>query len=123
MWWIPVTPISVVAVDIESSIHDTICDGSSVYFIVDGFLLLACLRHSMSESERDERGRFVPKHTDDDVLAAVGKHEPAATSEVAAELGIERPSADYRLRRLEDTGRVTSKKIGNSLAWRLVDWE
>ena len=123
MWWIPVTLISVVAVDIGSGTYDTMCDGFSVYFIVDGFLLLACLRHSMSESERDERGRFVPKHTDDDVLAAVGKHEPAATSEVAAELGIERPSADYRLRRLEDTGRVTSKKIGNSLAWRLVDWE
>lgn len=123
MWWIPVTPVSVVAVELESRIYDTICDGSSVYFVVDGLLLLACLRQSMSESERDERGRFVQKHTDDDVLAAVGKHEPAATSEVAAELGIERPSADYRLRRLEDTGRVTSKKIGNSLAWRLVDGE
>jgi predicted transcriptional regulator len=101
----------------------TVRDVVSVYFIVDGYLPLADSRHNMSESERDERGRFVQKHTDSDVLAAVGKHEPAATSEVAAELGIERPSADYRLRRLEDTGRVTSKKIGNSLAWRLVDGE
>lgn len=77
----------------------------------------------MSQSDRDERGRFVPKHTDEDVLAAVGKNEPAATSDVAGELGIERPSADYRLRQLEDTGRVTSKKIGNSLAWQLADGE
>ena len=121
MWWITVTPVSVVAVDVERSIYNTIGDGFSIYFIVDGFLLLACLHHSMSQSDRDERGRFVQKHTDDDVLAAVGKHEPAATSEVAGELGIERPSADYRLRRLEDTGQVTSKKIGNSLAWRLTD--
>jgi hypothetical protein len=43
----------------------------------------------MSESEQDERGRFVQKHTDDDVLAAVRKHEPAATNGVATELGIE----------------------------------
>lgn len=42
----------------------------------------------MSESDRDERGRFAPKHTRDEVLAAVQKHEPAATSEVAEELGI-----------------------------------
>lgn len=71
----------------------------------------------MSESKRDERGRFTPQHSDRDVLIAVEKHEPAGTNEVASELGIERPSADYRLRRLETDGKVTSKKIGNSLAW------
>lgn len=74
----------------------------------------------MSESERDERGRFAAKHTDEDVLEAVRVHEPAATTEIADELGIERPSADYRLRQLEEAGRVTSKKIGNSLAWSLA---
>lgn len=73
----------------------------------------------MSESERDERGRFAPKHTEDEVLTAVRKHEPAATSEVADELGIKRPSADYRLRHLADEGEVVKKKIGNSLAWSL----
>jgi len=73
----------------------------------------------MSESERDERGRFSAKHTDDEVLAAVRKHEPAGTSEVAEELGIKRPSADYRLRQLEEEEKVESKKIGNSLAWSL----
>lgn len=71
----------------------------------------------MSESDRDEQGRFIPQHADLDVIVAVGKHEPAGTREVADELGIERPSADYRLRRLEADGKVTSKKIGNSLAW------
>lgn len=74
----------------------------------------------MSESGRDDRGRFTAKHTDEDVLAAVQEHEPAATMEVADELGIERPSADYRLRQLEEQGRATSKKIGNSLAWSLA---
>jgi predicted transcriptional regulator len=71
----------------------------------------------MSESDRDERGRFAPSHSEEDVLAAVREHAPAATTEVADHLGIKRPSADYRLRQLEEAGKVTSKKIGNSLAW------
>ena len=74
----------------------------------------------MGESERDEQGRFAAIHTDSDVLTAVRKHEPAATSEVANELNIKRPSADYRLRQLEEEGEVTSKKIGDSLAWSLA---
>lgn len=74
----------------------------------------------MSESDRDDRGRLAPKHTEDEVLAAVRKHDPAATTEIADELGIKRPSADYRLRQLEEMGKVTSKKIGNSLAWSLT---
>lgn len=77
----------------------------------------------MSHSERDERGRFTPQHSNEDVLAAVRTHAPAGTSEVAAELGIERPSADYRLRQLKDEGRVTSKKIGAALAWQVTDGE
>jgi len=72
----------------------------------------------MSESERDERGRFSPSHSEEDVLVAVREHTPAATKEVADHLGIKRPSADYRLRQLEEAGKVRSKKIGNSLAWR-----
>lgn len=74
----------------------------------------------MSTSERDERGRFTAKHTDGEVLAAVRKHAPAGTNEIAEELGIKRPSADYRLRHLEDEDKVESKMIGNSLAWSLT---
>ena len=78
-------------------------------------------KFTMGESERDERGRFAARHADEDVLAAVREHEPAGTQEVADALGIERQSADYRLRRLQDVGQVTSKKIGGSLAWRIAD--
>ena len=67
--------------------------------------------------ERNSKGRFEQQHTDEDVLAAVRAHEPAATSEVADELGIARQSADYRLRKLRDGGRVSSKKIAASLVW------
>jgi predicted ArsR family transcriptional regulator len=69
------------------------------------------------DRERNEGGRFEPEHTDEEVLDAVRKHEPAGTKEVADELGIARQSADYRLRRLLDEGRVSKKKVGNSLVW------
>jgi DNA-binding Lrp family transcriptional regulator len=70
---------------------------------------------------RNQHGRFTPEHTDTDILAAVRAHEPAATSEVAAEVGMTRQGADRRLRRLRDTGRVNSKKIGASLVWFVRD--
>ncbi|ELY76174.1 winged helix-turn-helix transcriptional regulator [Natrinema pallidum] len=69
------------------------------------------------DRERNEDGRFEPEHTDEEVFNAVRKHEPAGTKEVADELGIARQSADYRLRRLLDNGRVSKKKVGNSLVW------
>lgn len=68
----------------------------------------------MSESITD-------RHSDEEYLEAVRQHEPAATSEIAEAVGVTRQSADYRLRQLEDDGRVESETIGNSLAWRLVE--
>lgn len=73
------------------------------------------------EEDRDSQGRFTQRHADEDVLEAVREHEPAATSEVADELGVVRQSADYRLRRLEDAGQVASKKIAASLVWFTVE--
>ena len=75
----------------------------------------------MSETKRDERGRYTPEHTEEEVLDAVQAHEPAGTSEVAEELGIKRPSADYRLRQLEEDEKVTKDMIGNSLAWSVTE--
>jgi len=67
--------------------------------------------------DRNRQGRFTPEHTDETFLAAVRAHEPAATSEVADEVGVTRQAADYRLRKLRDAGRVNSKKIAASLVW------
>lgn len=71
--------------------------------------------------ERDEQGRVEPRREDDEVIDAVCEHEPAATKEVAEELDMARQSADYRLRKLEDEGRVESKMVGNSLVWMVVE--
>lgn len=59
--------------------------------------------------------------SDEEVLEAVRTHEPAGTREVAENLGIARQSADYRLRNLEEEGRVKSKKIGRELVWMSID--
>jgi len=73
--------------------------------------------------DRSKGGQFTPEHTDAEILAAVRAHEPAATSEVAGEVGMTRQGADRRLRRLRDGGRVNSKKIGASLVWFAPDDE
>lgn len=67
--------------------------------------------------DRSDDGQFTPEHTDAEILAAVRAHEPAATSEVAGEVGMTRQGADRRLRTLRDAGEVSSKKIGASLVW------
>lgn len=71
----------------------------------------------MVERDHDADGTFSPEHTDAEILAAVRAHEPAATSEVADELGVTRQAVDRRLRNLRDAGRVNSKKIAASLVW------
>lgn len=71
----------------------------------------------MVEKERDESGRFSRSVDDADVLGAVRAHDPAATSEIADEVGISRQGADRRLRSLREDGAVSSKKIGASLVW------
>lgn len=73
------------------------------------------------DRKRDDNGRFEPVHTDDAVLDAVRDQAPAGTQEVADALGIARQSADYRLRRLLAAGRVSKKKVGNSLVWSVAE--
>lgn len=69
------------------------------------------------DREREESGEYAPTVSDGEVLEAVDRNEPAATSEVAEELGVVRQAADYRLRQLREQARVRSKKIGASLVW------
>jgi predicted transcriptional regulator len=71
--------------------------------------------------ERDNTGRFAAKYDEQDILAAVRANDPAATAEVADAVGFARQNADYRLRRLEEEGKVRSKKVGASLVWMLTD--
>lgn len=67
--------------------------------------------------ERDNSGRYTAKYAEEDILAAVREHAPAATSEVAEAVGFARQNADYRLRRLAGEGKVQRKKVGPTLVW------
>jgi len=71
----------------------------------------------MGETKRNEQGEFESTMNDSDVIDAVRRHDPASTAEVGEALGIRRHSADYRLRKLHDAGRVGKKKIAASLVW------
>lgn len=73
-----------------------------------------------SGRERDDRGRWLPEVTDDELLAAVSEREPAGTAEVAKAVGLARQNASRRLKHLEERGEVRSKKVGRSLVW-MVD--
>lgn len=75
----------------------------------------------MSENDRDDRGYFQAEHPDKEYLAAVAEFEPAGTTEIAKTVGVTRQNADQRLRRLEDEGKVSCKKIGTSLVWSLEE--
>jgi predicted transcriptional regulator len=75
----------------------------------------------VSDHDRDDRGHFEPDHGDRAYVEAVAEREPAGTSEIADAVGVTRQNADRRLRRLEEEGVVTCKRIGNSLAWSLSE--
>lgn len=75
----------------------------------------------MSENDRDDRGYFQAEHSDREYLAAVVEREPAGTAEIAEMVGVTRQNAAQRLRRLEDEGAVSCKKIGTSLVWSLTE--
>lgn len=76
------------------------------------------------ERKRDNSGQYQREFSDDDIVAAVKQHEPASTAEVARAVGYaQRSSAEYRLKKLREEGRVRSKKVGRELVWMLGEGE
>ena len=55
------------------------------------------------------------------LLDAVAELEPAGTSDIGESVGMTRQGADFRLRRLEEQGKVQSKKVGPTLIWLLAE--
>lgn len=58
-----------------------------------------------------------------DYLEAVRDNDPATTQAVADEIGVTRQGADYRLRKLENEGKVSGQMVGNTLIWTVVEDE
>lgn len=75
---------------------------------------------TMPYDERDEEsGQFTPEFPDEDFVDAA--RGGTTTSDVADAVGCKYRTAYARLTDLEDEGRVTSQKVGNSLLWDAVD--
>ncbi|WP_222913931.1 helix-turn-helix domain-containing protein [Natrinema sp. SYSU A 869] len=60
-------------------------------------------------------------YSEEDYLEAIRENAPATTQEVADTVGVTRQGADYRLRKLEDNGLVSSEMLGNTLIWTVND--
>jgi hypothetical protein len=74
-----------------------------------------------STRERNSDGQFTTKVSAAEILDAVADLEPAATADVGEAVGLARQNADYRLRQLEERGRVDRQKVGGSLVWSRAD--
>lgn len=68
--------------------------------------------------ERDDSsGQFTPEFSDRDFLDALVDSGSGTTTEIAEAVGCEYRTAYARLGDLDDDGRVSSRKVGNSLLW------
>jgi hypothetical protein len=76
----------------------------------------------MTDQGRNERGRFAPKVPDERFFEALRELDGAGgTQEIADEVGCIYDTAYKRLRRLEDEGGVTRRKVANANLWVRVD--
>jgi transposase len=76
---------------------------------------------SDSERERDEEsGRFTEEYPSEELVAAIRNAGGAAgTQEVATTVGCSYETAYKKLRRLEDAGELTHRKVGNARLWEV----
>ena len=78
---------------------------------------------SMPRDRDGESGRFAATVSDDEITDVIAERNGAATGEVTEAFDIQQPSIYRRLKRLEDAGRVESRKVGGSLLWTVADAE
>jgi len=72
----------------------------------------------MTESkERSESGEWTSTVSDTDILSAVDRHEPAATTGIAETVGMTRQGVEKRLKSLLEKEKVSRKIIGASAVW------
>jgi len=75
--------------------------------------------------DRDEdTGRYTDEYPREDFFDAIkDSGEAVGTREIADSVGCVHDTAYKRLRRLEEAGLVTSRKVGNTLLWMLAEQE
>lgn len=76
----------------------------------------------MPRDRDEESGKYTDAYSDDDFLQALADEDGiAGTGALADAVGCTSRHALNRLRELEEAGEVTSKDVGRSLVWMLVD--
>lgn len=76
----------------------------------------------MPGKDRDASGKYTTSYPDEAFLAAVHELGPAVgTQAVAEEVGCNRDTAYRRLRSLEESGELQSRKVGMARLWTIAD--
>jgi len=76
-----------------------------------------CVAASMAKDRDEESGQYTETVSDDEILAYLDEEDGAGTTDVADAFDYQQPTAYRRLKRLEEDGLVTSRKVGGSLFW------
>jgi len=70
----------------------------------------------------EETGRYTGEYDREAFLTAIRDHDGIpGTGDVASAVGCSHDTAYKRLQQLERDGAVESKKVGNTLVWRVTD--
>lgn len=76
----------------------------------------------MADRDRDERsGKFTEEYPSQKFLDALDELGPSGTTDISDYIGCDRRTAYLKLKSLEEEGKVSSKKIGNSLLWEQTE--
>ncbi len=76
----------------------------------------------MGDRDRDEKsGKFTEEYPPQEFLEALTELGPSGTTDISDYVGCDRRTAYLKLKSLEEEGEVSSKKVGNSLLWALVE--
>jgi GTP-sensing pleiotropic transcriptional regulator CodY len=74
------------------------------------------------KDREEDSGKYTTSYPDSDFIDAIQTLDGmAGTSEIAENVGCTRRTAYTRLQSLESEGKVTSRKVGNSLLWSISD--
>jgi predicted transcriptional regulator len=78
----------------------------------------------MNDERDEDSGQFTAKYPAEDFLEALRELGGAgSTADVADVVGGPTRTAHYNLSKLEDSGEIDSRKVGNARLWTLADGE
>jgi len=74
------------------------------------------------KDREEDSGKYTTSYPDSDFIDAIQTLDGmAGTSEIAENVGCTRRTAYTRLQSLESEGKVSSRKVGNSLVWITIE--